>query len=64
MKSMISKHISQIYHAINTAQGQTFKETGTDLATPAFSHGMLYDFLLQVDTREKKTKSIVYKDVL
>ena len=60
---------------INKSQGQSVKNVGLDLRTPAFSHGQLYvalsrctsgdriKVLLPEDLESRKTPNIVYKEV-
>lgn len=57
---------------INKSQGQTFKVAGVDLREDCFSHGQLYVACSRVSSpsnlfilvNNKKTKNIVYKEIL
>lgn len=57
---------------INKAQGQSLKMAGVDLRSDCFSHGQLYVAFSRVSSSdslvallpEKKTKNVVYKEVL
>ena len=61
---------------INKSQGQSVKHVGLDFRTPVFTHGQFYvamsrvtsvlniKVILGAEERERKTKNVVYKEVL
>ena len=60
----------------NKSQGQSVENVGLDFRTPVFTHGQFYvvvsrvtsvsriKAILAVGERDRKTKNIVYKEVL